>query len=78
MTFTSTIEANCATNELPATRLFADDIRTIVRGIDLDIPMVVERYYPGKGFGLDAQEGNPTQVDISLHLVKHGALKFDL
>ncbi|WP_346690739.1 hypothetical protein [Alistipes sp. Marseille-P5061] len=78
VTFTSTIEANCATNELPATRLFADDIRTIVRGIDLDIPMIVERYYPGKGFGLDAQEGNPTQVDISLHLVKHGALKFDL
>lgn len=78
VTFTSTIEANCVTNELPATRLFADDIRTIVRGIDLDIPMVVERYYPGKGFGLDAQEGNPTQVDISLHLVKHGALKFDL
>lgn len=76
VTFTTTLAANEPANELPATQLFADDLRTIVRGINLEIPIVVERYYPGKGFGSGA--GDETQVVINLHLIKRGALKFDL
>lgn len=76
VSFTATVAAGSASNELPATRLFADDIRTIVRGITIEIPMVVEKYYPGLGFD-DGTEPQ-TQVTIHLHLIKHGALKFDL
>lgn len=72
--FTTKIEALDDSNELPATRLYADDLRTIVRGMTLEIPIVIEKYYPNRGF--DA--GQQRQLTIKLHLIKHGALKFDL
>ena len=73
VTFTTTIAANNPANELPETRLFAEDLQTIVRGITLDIPIVVEKFYPDKGF-----DTSTDQVAINLHLIKRGALKFDL
>lgn len=76
--FTSRIEAHDSSNELPATRLFADDLRTIVRGIRLEIPIVVEKYYPGLGFDPGPEQQPQPQLIINLRLVKHGALKFDL
>ena len=73
----TTIAANTDANELPETRLQADDLRTIVRGITVNIPLVLEKYYPGKGFG-DSLSEEESQVVIHLHLIKRGALKFDL
>ena len=73
----TTITANPDAHDLPETRLYADDLRTIVRGITINIPLILEKYYPGKGFGDSLDEEEP-QVTIQLHLIKRGALKFDL
>lgn len=73
---TTTIAANHEGNELPETQLYAEDLRTITRGITILIPVVIERYYPGQGFG-SAEDSTP-QITINLHLIKRGALKFDL
>lgn len=76
VSFTTDIAANSAENPLPETRLLAEDLRTIVRGITVQIPVVIEKYYPGKGF--DNISDQETQIRIDLHLIKRGALKFDL
>ena len=71
--FTAVIAANNPANELPETRLFAEDLRTIVHGLAIDMPIVVEKYYPGKGFAPTAE-----QVIIDLQLIKRGALRIEL
>lgn len=76
VSFTTDIAANSAENPLPETRLLADDLRSIVRGITVRIPVAIEKYYPGKGF--DKVSDQETQIRIDLHLIKRGALKFDL
>ena len=48
--FTAEIEANNAANVLPETRLFADDLQSIVRGLTIEIAVNINKYYPGKGF----------------------------
>ena len=76
VSFTTAIKANSYGNELPETQLFAEDLRTIVRGITIEISVALGKYYPGKGFerGTDTD----TQLQINLHLIKRGGLKFDL
>lgn len=76
VTFTADIAANRDGNEFPETQLFAEDLRTIVRGITIEISVALGKYYPGKGFerGTDTD----TQLQINLHLIKRGGLKFDL
>lgn len=76
VSFSTDIAANTAENPLPETRLLAEDLRAIVRGITVKIPVVIEKYYPGKGF--DNASGQETQIRIDLQLIKRGALKFDL
>lgn len=78
VTFTADIEANRNGNELPETQLFAEDLRTIVRGITIQISVVLDKYYPGKGFERETGTGEQTQLQINLHLIKRGGLKFDL
>lgn len=78
VTFTADIAANRDGNEFPETQLFAEDLRTIVRGITIDISVVLDKYYPGKGFERRSDADEQTQLQIDLHLIKRGGLKFDL
>ena len=54
-------------------RLFAEDLRQIVEGITIRIPVTLTEYYPGKGFSDDRY-----QIVISLSLLKNGGLKLDI
>lgn len=78
--FTAEIEANNDANVLPETRLFADDLQSIVRGLTIEIAVNINKYYPGKGFdrGTIGDEIVQPQLTINLHLIKRGALKFDI
>ncbi len=73
--FTAEIEANNAANVLPETRLFADDLQSIVRGLTIEIAVNINKYYPGKGFRSRGQSGmrkySPSRS--TLHLIKRGA-----
>lgn len=77
VSFTAEIDANNDANVLPETRIFADDLQTIVRGLTIDINVHVDKYYPGRGFDRGT-DGSQPQLSIILHLIKRGALKFDL
>lgn len=77
VTFTAEIEANNEANALPETRIFADDLQTIVRGLTIEIAVNIDKYYPGRGFDRGT-DGSQPQLSIILHLIKRGALKFDL
>lgn len=77
VSFTTQIEANRDGNILPETRLFAEDLQTIVRGLTIEIVVNIDKYYPGKGFDRNPETSQP-QLAINLHLIKRGALKFDL
>ena len=78
--FTAEIEANNDANVLPEPRLFADDLQSIVRGLTIEIAVDIDKYYPGKGFdrGTAGDEQTQPQLTINLHLIKRGALKFDI
>lgn len=78
VSFTADIKANCEANILPETRLFAEDLQTIVRGLTIEIAVDIDKYYPGKGFDRGSGESSLPQLSIYLHLIKRGALKFDL
>lgn len=54
-------------------QIVADDLRTIVAGTHITIPIRLEKYYPGRGFADDGE-----QISLRLRLVKHGGLKLDL
>ena len=60
-------------NDIPETQLFAEDLRQIVEGITIRIPVTLTEYYPGKGFSDDQY-----QIVISLSLLKNGGLKLDI
>lgn len=80
VSFTAEIEANRNGNIMPETRLFAEDLQTIVRGLTIEIAVNIDKYYPGKGFdrGTIGDEKVQPQLTINLHLIKRGALKFDI
>lgn len=46
--FTAEIEANNDANVLPETRLFADDLQSIVRGLTIEIAVNINKYYPAR------------------------------
>lgn len=74
VTFHVDVEADRPESVIPRTRLYADDLRQIVDGIDIHIPVTLEKYFPGKGF----QDNLEHQIVIDLRLVKTGGLKLDL
>ncbi|MEG0789690.1 MAG: hypothetical protein RSB23_05870 [Alistipes sp.] len=67
---TFTIEPN-ATSKIPEAQLFEIDLRQILSGVDLLIPITLVRYYPAVGF--NEQE----VIRMSLCLKKCGGLKID-
>lgn len=73
ITFQVGVSADKASNDIPQTQLFAEDLRQIVEGITIRIPVTLTEYYPGKGFSDDRY-----QIVISLSLLKNGGLKLDI
>lgn len=73
ITFQVGVGADKASNDIPETQLFAEDLRQIVEGITIRIPVTLTEYYPGKGFSDDQY-----QIVISLSLLKNGGLKLDI
>lgn len=73
VTFQVEVGADKASNDIPQTQLFAEDLRQIVEGITIRIPVTLTEYYPGKGFSDDRY-----QIVISLSLLKNGGLKLDI
>lgn len=74
ISFETDVNADTPTNAIPSTRLFADDLRQIVDGITIRIPVELEAYYPGIGF----RDNIEHPIVIDLRLVKHGGLKLDI
>ncbi|WP_418171463.1 MULTISPECIES: hypothetical protein [Alistipes] len=73
VTFQVEVGVDKTSNDIPQTQLFAEDLRQIVEGITIRIPVTLTEYYPGKGFSDDRY-----QIVISLSLLKNGGLKLDI
>ena len=73
VTFQVEVGVDKTSNDIPQTQLFAEDLRQIVEGITIRIPVTLTEYYPGKGFSDDQY-----QIVISLSLLKNGGLKLDI
>lgn len=58
--------------QIAETQLFENDLRTIIGGTHLVIPITLLRYYPGGGFSDDQQ------ITINLRMHKRGGLKLDI
>lgn len=74
VSFHVNVKANTTDNEIKPTRLTEENLRQIVAGIQIQIPIELQRYYPGKGF----QENIDHQIVINLRLLKKGGLKLDI
>ena len=72
--FDVTVDATKEINEeSEETRLYAESLRQLVDNAAINIPVTLEKYYPGRGF-----ETDKPQIEIKLHLIKHGGLKLDI
>ena len=75
------VDATQETNEIKDsedTRLYAESLRQLLNNAAINIPVTLEKYYPGKGFETGTTpEANP-QIEINLHLIKNGGLKLDI
>lgn len=74
VSFHVNVKANTADNEIKPTRLTEENLRQIIAGIQIQIPIELQKYYPGKGF----QENIDHQIVINLRLLKKGGLKLDI
>ncbi len=70
--FNFDVEGLGCEDEIPETQLHEADLRQIVAGITVKIPMTMKRYYPRVGFN-DGDE----QLALRLNLVKWGGLTLD-
>lgn len=68
------VNANSTANKIDEIRLYAGDLRQIVDGITLRMPVALKKYYPRKGF----QNSAKSQIEIQLRIVKRGGLKLDI
>ena len=74
ITFEFDVEAASPGSGIPQTQLFGDDLRQLVGGITVRIPMTLLTYYRDLGFD-DAAD---SQLTIDLRLLKRGGLKLNL
>lgn len=77
-----TVDATREVNEIPEsddTRIYAEGLRQLVNGAEITIPVTFERYYPGNYEFLDtpADDVSP-QIELKLHLIKRGGIKFSI
>lgn len=74
--FGADIAAERADNAIEAserTRIFAEELRLLVDRTQIEIPVRLDRYYPGREYA-----DREPQLEIRLRLIKRGALKLDL
>lgn len=74
--FDVTVDATKEINEIEEsedTRLYAESLRQLIDNAAINIPVTLEKYYPGRSF-----ETDKPQIEIKLHLIKHGGLKLDI
>lgn len=69
------VQAGSASNAIPQTQLFEEDLRQIVRGMTILIPVTLTEYHPGMGFDKNSSE---PQIELSLRLRKLGGLTLDI
>ena len=53
-------------------QLFESDLRQIIEGAEIILPVSLEKYYPGYDFS------SGQQIVITLRLIKRGGLKLNL
>lgn len=58
--------------KIAETRLYESDLRQIIDGAEIILPVTLEKYFPGFGFTTDQK------IVINLRLVKRGGLKLNL
>lgn len=58
--------------KIAETRLYESDLRQIIDGTEIILPVKLEKYFPGSGFTPDQK------IVIALRLVKRGGLKLNL
>ena len=58
--------------KIAETRLYESDLRQIIDGAEIILPVTLEKYFPGSGFTTDQK------IVINLRLVKRGGLKLNL
>ncbi len=68
------VNATQTTHPIAEARLFEPDLRQLVNGITIRIPIVLQRYYPERDF--DTSTSYPITID--LRLIKRGGLKLNL
>lgn len=59
-------------NTIRPTQLYADDLRQIIKGAQIVLPVMLQKYYPESGFTTDQK------IVITLRLVKRGGLTLDI
>lgn len=67
------IDAKSEENVIAETPIYGEDLRTLIHGCQVVIPVKLDRYYRN-GFDNTAD----CQLLIELHLVKRGGLKLNL
>lgn len=72
--FTTDIVAGRDGNPVEEVRIYAEDLRTLADGTSIELPVTLQRYYPGMSF---SQDPAAVQLSLSLSLVKRGSLKFE-
>lgn len=73
--FACPIDADRGSNPIDEVRIYAEDLRRIVDGTSISMPVSLLRYYPKRELRKDP---DAEQFVITLSLVKRGPLKFDL
>ncbi|WP_299100674.1 hypothetical protein [uncultured Alistipes sp.] len=74
ITFEFDVEAASPDSSIPQTQLFGDDLRQLVGGITVRIPVTLLTYYRDLGF----DDAANSQLTIDLRLFKRGGLKLNL
>ena len=74
ITFEFDVEAAHSDSVIPQTQLFGNDLRQLVGGITVRIPVTLLTYYRDLGFDDTANN----QLTIDLRLLKRGGLKLNL
>lgn len=73
ISFELDVEAASDKSPIPPTRLFERDLRQLVEGISIRVPLTLQTYYRDLPF-----DDNADQIAINLYLLKRGEISLDL
>lgn len=76
------VDATREVNEIAEsidTRVYAEGLRRLVNGAEITIPVTFERYYPGNSEFLNTPaDDESAQIEMTLHIIKRGGIKFNI